>query len=180
MGTVSNAPPAKLCVLSLVWAGRITNNSSGNPSIGKMVAQHREPVKRPSMVSTKPSCSAYSRKFLGLGSALPGSLGPRSMATTNGQEASSIAKELRAVLEALVAFDYPLKGKHVQIFSDNITTVSYINKQGGTTATGLMEIADDLLACAEGNLESLSADHLKGKKTNLSKMGNPRDRPVCD
>lgn len=56
--------------------------------------------------------------------------------------ALSNAKELRAVLEAIIALKVPFKR---QTYSNSFGQLSgYINKQGGTRAAGLLEIAEDL------------------------------------
>lgn len=80
---------------------------------------------------------------------------------------SSNAKELKAVQKAFVAFGLTLIGKHVQVFLNNITTMSYINKQG-TRVAGLMSIAEEILGWVEVNLPSLSSVHLKGELNSLA------------
>ena len=44
---------------------------------------------------------------------------------------SSNFRELLAVLRAVKSFAHLLKGKVVQVLSDNVTTVAYINHMGG-------------------------------------------------
>ena len=42
-------------------------------------------------------------------------------------------RELLAVLKALQSFQESINGKNVQILSDNVTTVAYINRMGGNS-----------------------------------------------
>lgn len=70
-------------------------------------------------------------------------------------------KELLAVLLALHSFKAQLTGKHIQILSDNITTVAYINHLGGTSVL-LNKIATNIwMYCYEIQV-SLEAKHLSG------------------
>ena len=70
-------------------------------------------------------------------------------------------KELLAVLLALRSFKGHLAGKHVQILSDNITTVAYINHLGGAS-TILNKIATNIwMYCYEIRV-TLEAKHLSG------------------
>lgn len=55
-----------------------------------------------------------------------------------------------------------LKGHHVQILSDNMTTIAYINRQGGTRSDSLMSLTYALFSLAESFFLSLSALHIKG------------------
>lgn len=81
---------------------------------------------------------------------------------------SSNAKALRAVMEAMLSFSPTIKGRHVKIFSDNTTAVSYIKKLGGTRTASLMSIAEEILIWAEKNLASLVAVYLKGEQNTLA------------
>lgn len=82
--------------------------------------------------------------------------------------ASSNQRELLAVQRALQSFQMEIRGHNLQILSDNIATVAYINKQGGTRSRRLQSIAQEILSWAEGNLASISAVHLKGKNNCLA------------
>ena len=74
----------------------------------------------------------------------------------------SNVRELMAVLLSLRAFTASVKGKTVQILSDNITTVAYINHMGGTVVE-LTEIAKLIWAEAIQNNITIVARHLSGK-----------------
>lgn len=76
---------------------------------------------------------------------------------------SSNYRELYTVLLALQAAKQALVRSHVQIQSDNATTVAYINKQGGTRSQELMDLTFRIFSLAEGNFQSLSAVFLRGK-----------------
>ncbi|KAM9324773.1 LOW QUALITY PROTEIN: uncharacterized protein PAF06_000862 [Gastrophryne carolinensis] len=77
-------------------------------------------------------------------------------------QSSSNLRELVAIKEALWSLKSHLRGKHVQIRSDNTTSVAYIKHQGGTRSSKLIAIAWEILSWAEINLKSLTAIHLKG------------------
>ena len=70
-------------------------------------------------------------------------------------------KELLAVLQAIKSFRHYIKGKHVQILSDNITTVAYINHMGGNTPH-LSDLMSTLWSTASSMDVTLSARHLAG------------------
>ncbi|XP_077113927.1 uncharacterized protein LOC143769315 [Ranitomeya variabilis] len=55
-----------------------------------------------------------------------------------------------------------IQGANVRIYSDNSTTVAYVNRQGGTRSGSLMTIAADIFQLAETHLTSLTALHIKG------------------
>lgn len=80
----------------------------------------------------------------------------------SGEDNSSNFRELRAVICALRAAMPEVRGKHLQVMSDNTTTVTYVNKQGGTRSKSLMSLAYDLFSVAEKSLLSISAVHIKG------------------
>ncbi|CAJ0964540.1 unnamed protein product [Ranitomeya imitator] len=61
------------------------------------------------------------------------------------------------------AINNPLvSGRHVRLLSDNRVTVAYINRQGGTRSSTLMEVANPIFQVAEVHLLSLTALHIKG------------------
>ncbi|XP_040294193.1 uncharacterized protein LOC121005490 [Bufo bufo] len=75
---------------------------------------------------------------------------------------SSNFKELRAVWEALKHTSQLAEGRHVLVYSDNATAVAFIQHQGGTRHRLLQNLANKIFSWAEGNIQSLSAVHLKG------------------
>lgn len=71
-------------------------------------------------------------------------------------------RELLTVLMALKSFAKHVKNKVVQILTDNVTTVAYVNKLGGSTS-GLSQIATAIWTeCFKLNV-NLSAKHLAGR-----------------
>lgn len=62
--------------------------------------------------------------------------------------------ELRAVHMALQLFLPFLRGRHVLVRSDNVSTVSNINHQGGTRSARLLQVSWDLLLWAAPPLAS--------------------------
>ncbi|XP_044144824.1 uncharacterized protein LOC122933830 [Bufo gargarizans] len=77
---------------------------------------------------------------------------------------SSNYRELKAVLKTLTAAKHLLKDQHVRILSDNITTVCYLKRQGGTRCPLLQDLADQIFIWAEREVRSISATHLKGSQ----------------
>ena len=72
--------------------------------------------------------------------------------------------ELMAVLFGLKAFCSTMKSIHIRIYSDNTTTVSYINSMGGTHSMECNSVAKAIwLFCIERNIW-ISAAHITGKK----------------
>jgi hypothetical protein len=88
--------------------------------------------------------------------------------TANGTWSQSEAKlhinvlETRAILRALKSFQPVLQGKSVLVSTDNSTTLSYINKQGGTKSFQMLEATSELLIWCHTNAILLQANHIKG------------------
>lgn len=74
---------------------------------------------------------------------------------------SSNYRELMSVLLGLYSFVDILQGKHVQVISDNITTVSYVMCQGGSCKE-LSQLATAIWAMAVENQIYLTSRHLAG------------------
>ena len=70
--------------------------------------------------------------------------------------------ELLAVFLALREFEPHLLGHHVLVRTDNTTTMSYINKQGGTRSQRLCVLAHRLLVWCDSRFLSLTACHVPG------------------
>lgn len=70
-------------------------------------------------------------------------------------------RELLAVYMGLLSFKDLLKGLHVQILSDNVTTVAYVNQLGGPTPQ-LSNLMTTIWHTAQEHQISLSAKHLAG------------------
>jgi len=70
--------------------------------------------------------------------------------------------ELLAVFLTLKRFLPFLKGHHVLVRTDNTTTVSYINRQGGLRSLQLHMLARKLILWSCGCLLSLRATHVPG------------------
>ena len=79
----------------------------------------------------------------------------------------SNVRELMAILLSIRAFRPLLSGKHIQILSDNVTSVAYINHQGGPIPN-LTNIAKDIWAEAICHNITISARHLAGKENTLA------------
>lgn len=76
--------------------------------------------------------------------------------------ASSNYRELLAVLMGLWSFKDQLRGKHLQILSDNVVAVCYITCQGGSNPQ-LSQLATAIWALAVDLNVMLSARHLAGR-----------------
>ena len=70
--------------------------------------------------------------------------------------------ELMAVFLALKHFLPFLQHSHVLVRSDNTTTVSYINRQGGLRSQQLHMLAHRLILWSDAHLLSLRASHIRG------------------
>ena len=70
--------------------------------------------------------------------------------------------ELSAVFLSLKHFLPSLMGHHVLVKTDNTTTVSYINRQGGLRSRRLHTLARKLILWSDGRLLSLRATHVPG------------------
>jgi hypothetical protein len=76
--------------------------------------------------------------------------------------------EMEAVRLALLAFETPLAGLRVRVFTDNTTVASYINKQGGTVSESLSLQAERLLLWSHSRGISLLAAFVPGKMNVLA------------
>ena len=86
--------------------------------------------------------------------------------------------ELTAVYNSFLAFSDLLQGSRVQVFSDNYTTVSFLNKKGGTHSKDLCRLAliiwnlllDKNISCCAIHIAgklNIDADHLSRKPFSL-------------
>ena len=76
--------------------------------------------------------------------------------------------ELQAVWLTLQHFLPQLGSTVVEVLSDNMTTVSYINKQGGTHSLSLCRLALDLWEWCDEHRIVISAVHLAGESNILA------------
>lgn len=87
-------------------------------------------------------------------------------------------RELLAVLMALLSFKHHLKNRHIQLLSDNVTTVAYINQLGGP-APELSQLMTTIWQVAQEHGIHLSARHLAGNLNGhadrLSRRVSPYD-----
>lgn len=86
--------------------------------------------------------------------------------------------ELETVLLVLTHFVSTLRGHDVLVWSDNRTTVAYINRQGGVRSPALHRLAEELWLWAHEHLRSLTAAHIPGCQNigaDLMSRGGPRD-----
>ncbi|WAR12344.1 hypothetical protein MAR_026524, partial [Mya arenaria] len=78
-------------------------------------------------------------------------------------QSSSNFRELFAVLMTILSFKKKIHGKHIQVLSDNITTVAFLNGMGGSV-TSLDKIVRTIhLEAIECNIH-LSARYISGRK----------------
>ena len=78
--------------------------------------------------------------------------------------------EMRAVRLALLHFAARFQGLSLLCRIDNLSTVYYINKQGGTRSPRLMAETEATLLLAESLQISLSASHIRGEHNVLADM----------
>ena len=82
--------------------------------------------------------------------------------------------ELLAIELALIAFLKDSNKKHVRIFSDNTTAVTYINKQGVIKSLSCNEIAKKIWEVCIDNNTHISAAHTPGKHNILADIASRR------
>ena len=70
--------------------------------------------------------------------------------------------ELLAAFKALQTFTKSSSTLRVHVCLDNVTTVAYINKAGGTRSRKLCQIAQDIIFYCEAKDLSISASHVPG------------------
>lgn len=61
--------------------------------------------------------------------------------------------------KALISLEERVYSKDLLIFSDNATTVAYLNKQGGTRSESLLSLTQQILSWAEIYVTSVRAVH---------------------
>ena len=85
-------------------------------------------------------------------------------------------RELLAIYKTLQSFQNDLKGKAVQVLSDNVTAVAYINKMGGSSMI-MSDLMKSIFVLTQENDIQLSAKFLAGKLNNhadfLSRIVSP-------
>jgi hypothetical protein len=72
-------------------------------------------------------------------------------------------RELRAVWLALQAFLTHVKGKKVQVYSDNCTAVAFIKNQGGTHSVQMFQLVREMLLWCEAQEIVLKCAYIPGK-----------------
>ena len=85
--------------------------------------------------------------------------------------------ELRAVQLALACFLPHLAGRHVLVRSDNMSTVSQVNHQGGTRLARLLRLSRSLFTWASPRLASLRAVYLPGDRNPVADFLSRRKPP---
>ena len=80
---------------------------------------------------------------------------------------SSNYREIQAVFLAICSSRKELTGKHVQVLSDNVSTVAYLNHMGGPSRD-LTEIASDIWDLALGRSIHISARYLAGRSNDIA------------
>lgn len=71
--------------------------------------------------------------------------------------------ELKAILLALQTFRLELCGKHVKVFCDNITAITYVNEMGGTRSLMCNEVAILIWDWCIANDAWITCSHIPGK-----------------
>ena len=83
---------------------------------------------------------------------------------TDKEKLQHIVLELQAVFFALKVFCKEITNAHVKVFSDNTTTVTYINNMGGSNSLHCNALTRDMwLWCIDKGIW-LSAAHLPGSQ----------------
>ncbi|KAG2228482.1 hypothetical protein INT48_008098, partial [Thamnidium elegans] len=93
---------------------------------------------------------------------------------TTQEAAQSINwRELKAAHLALTTFQVP-QNSTILIRTDNTTSLSYINKQGGTRSLPLMELATEVWNWCLANNIHIQAQHIRGIHNNIADMESRR------
>ena len=85
-----------------------------------------------------------------------------------GPLAHLYALEMEAVWKALQYFASFLKGRHILIMTDSMTTKAYINCQGGVISGWCNEWARHIWLWVAENAHSIRALHIPGKNNNVA------------
>ena len=83
--------------------------------------------------------------------------------------------ELLAVIKDCKAFKIHLTSKMVQLAMDNLTTMYYILKQGGTHSPSLLYLAVDFWECCLAHHVCLTAIYIASQDNNLADLLNPKE-----
>jgi hypothetical protein len=75
---------------------------------------------------------------------------------------------MKAVILGVQAFQSTLRGKCITLFSDNLTVVAYIRKQGGTHSDTLCRLTRDLFQLCSRLGTELIPRHIPGKRNILA------------
>lgn len=78
------------------------------------------------------------------------------------------ALELKAILFTLQAFTQELRNKHVKVFCDNTTAVTYVNEMGGTKSITCNDIAILIWDWCVANNAWVTCSHIPGKDNQVA------------
>ena len=109
---------------------------------------------------TPPMQNSRYASHVGLGATIPG-LSAMGQWSRKWSHLHSNARKLMAVLLAIHTFLTHLKGKHIWILTDNISTIAYLNHLG-RSSNMLNQIATSVWATAFQHNIQISARHLSG------------------
>ena len=76
--------------------------------------------------------------------------------------------EMRAVLEAIYAFQSHIQDKSIVLASDNSTVLAYLRKEGGTHSVTLTKLAGQVLSTLDDWGTQLTLRHVPGRKNILA------------
>jgi hypothetical protein len=86
--------------------------------------------------------------------------------------------ECESVLRALKHFGNQVSHSSILVATDNTTTLSYINKQGGTKSTDMLRTTRSLLLWCHANQISIRAVHIKGSLNGMADLLSRDQRTV--
>ena len=84
------------------------------------------------------------------------------VSTPSQREFSINLREMMAVQKGLLEFSSPLRGKTIALFCDNVTTVAYLRRLGGTRFQVLFLIAKEILLWVESMKITLLPQFIQG------------------
>lgn len=82
------------------------------------------------------------------------------------------ALELKAILLVLQGFTPVLTGKHIKVYCDNTTAMTYVNEMGGTESIICNEIATKIWKWCLNSNAWITCSHIPGKLNTLADMAS--------
>ncbi|KAK2921855.1 hypothetical protein Q8A73_001340 [Channa argus] len=152
------SPAARSCTSSQTFGHDSPISGSGSSLLEGTSRHVRRRTPQPPLITR---LGVHRRFAVGMGRDMPLSVSGCSLAR-GGMSFHINALELLSVWNVLQHFAPVLLDCHVLVHTDNTTTASYINRQGGVRSSRLLSIARRLLLWAHSHLRSIRAVYIPG------------------